>query len=495
MKITKEFTDDHQVRITTEFEADLYESYKHRAARNLTKKNKISGFRPGKAPYSMVVTQFGEETIAQEAIDLILDQEYPKVVDAAEIKPSGPGSLEQITSDEPLTCIFLVPLEPEVKLGKYKELRKTYSPEDLDEKKVDNYIYQLRRNSATIVPSTESAEEGNLVFLSLTAIDNNTADEETTKIVDNQPQQVIIPTKEEEKETEWPFKGFTRKLIGKNSGDHVEISHKFSKDHSNEQFQGKSMKFSVNLQEVKKLELPELDAEFLATLGEYENADQLREDISKRMREDLINTYNDHYFLELLDEMRSSAKIKYPPQVLDNEIEKVIERVEADLRRQSLDFETYLKVRKQSKEEFIENEARPAAIHRLERSLVMDAFAEDEGIKLDEDKMNESIRAVINEISYEGNLSELQKKMGNESFSNAVTMEAANRTLNLQIHEKLKEIATGEAKTSKSKKSSPKTTKTEKPEAFIAEVEEIADPKSSNVEKSLDTEKETGSEE
>ena len=463
MKITKEFTDDHQVRLTTEFDADLFESYKQRAARVLTKKNKIPGFRPGKAPYSIVVTQFGETRIEQEAIDLILDQEYPKVIDEAEIKPSGSGSLEEITSDNPLTCVFLVPLEPEVKLVKYKELRKEYSPDVLDDKKVDEYIYQLRRNSATIVPSTEVAKEGDLVFMNLSATDSNAEDENAAEIIKNQPQQVIIPTKNEEKETEWPFKGFTRKLIGKNSGDEFEITHKFAQDYSNEQFQGKNVIFSVNLQEVKCLELPDLDVAFLSTLGEYENSDQLREDIAKRMQEDLTNTYDDHYFLELLDAMRTTSKIEYPPQVLETEIGKVLERVEADLKRQNLDLETYLKIRKQEKEEFIDKEARPAAIHRLERSLVMDAFADAEGIKLDEDKMNESIKKVIEEISYEGNLPELQKRMGNEGFSNAVTMEAANRTLNLQIHERLKQIATGEAKPAKATKSKAKVEETTQP--------------------------------
>ena len=77
--------------------------------------------------------------------------------------------------------------------------------------------------------------------------------------------------------------------------------------------------------------------------------------------------------------------------------------------------------------------------------------------------MNASIKKVIEEISYEGNLPELQKRMGNEGFSNAVTMEAANRTLNLQIHERLKQIATGEAKPAKVTKSKAKVEKTEQP--------------------------------
>jgi len=159
---------------------------------------------------------------------------------------------------------------------------------------------------------------------------------------------------------------------------------------------------------------------------------------------DQNNSYDDKYFLELIDQIREVSTIKYPPSVLDKEVEKVIERVQSDLKRQNLDLDTYFKLRKTDKEKFIEEEAKPAAIHRLERSLVMDAFAESESLKLDEEKLKSSMTDLMGEIGADGNLPEVQKQMGNENFANAITMEAANRAMNTQIHERLKQIATGE---------------------------------------------------
>ena len=472
MKINKEFTNDHQVQITAEFDTELYDQYKHRAARKLSEKNKISGFRPGKAPYGIVLTQFGENRITQEAVDLMLEFEYPKVIDEAGIKPSGSGSLEEVKSENPPVFIFKVPLEPEVTLGSYNDLRKPYEPEKLDEKKVDDYIYQLRRNAAIIVPSKGKAIEGDLIYFTITAENKNGSEIDEKILIENQPQQVIIPSETEEKDNEWPFRGFTRKLIGKNSGDLFEISHQYAKDDPNEKFQGKSVLFKVSIQEVKCLELPELDTEFIQTLGNYENAEQLKEDINRRMTQDLTNSYNDQYFMDLIDQMRERSNIKYPPQVLENEIEKVIDRVDRDLKRQNLDLETYLKLRKTDKAKFIEEEAKPAAIHRLERSLIMDAFAEAEGIKLSDEIMDSSIKEVISELSSEGNISGLQKQMGEQRFSSAVTMEAANRALNIQIHDRLRQIATGESKPVKaSKNKSVKSKKiTPKKDDLIEEV-------------------------
>jgi trigger factor len=467
LKIDKEFTNDHQVNITAEFDTDLYEQYKRRAARKLSEKNKIAGFRPGKAPYGIVLSQFGEYRINQEAIDLMLEFEYPKVIDEAGIKPSGSGSLEEIKNENPPIFLFKIPLEPVVKLGNYKDLQKPYEPEQLEEKKVDDYIYQLRRNAATIVPSKGKAIEGDLIYFSITAEDKNRSEEDGKILIENQPQQVLIPSEVEERENEWPFRGFTRKLIGKTSGDVFEISHKYSKDDPNEIFQEKSVLFKVSIQEVKSLELPELNGEFVQTLGDYKSVEQLKDDINNRMTQDLTNAYNDRYFLDLIDQIRSKSTIKYPPQVLEQEIDKVIDRVERDLKRQNLDLETYLKLRKTDKTKFIEEEAKPAAIHRLERSLVMDAFAEAEGIKLTDEILDSSIKEVISELSEEGNIGGLQKQMGEQSFSSAVTMEAANRALNIQIHDRLKQIATGAPKPVKTRKTKPL-----KPKVEASEIEE-----------------------
>ncbi|MCJ7695771.1 MAG: hypothetical protein MUO40_10135, partial [Anaerolineaceae bacterium] len=283
MKIEKKFTNDHQVKIVAEFESDLFEQYKHRAARQLSRKTKIAGFRPGKAPYAIIINQLGEIAVTQEAVDLLLEEEYPKVIDEAEIKPSGPGSLEEIKSENPPIFSFLIPLEPEVQLGEYKDLRKDYSPESLDEKRVNDYIYQLRRNSATIVPSEKVAEEGNLVYLTISATSSSIEEGEDQNLIEDQPQQVLIPTVSEEIDTEWPFKGFTRKVIGKNANAEFEVSHKYAKTYDDEKFQGKKVTFTVKVQSIKTLELPELNGEFLKSLGEYETADQFRKDLEERM--------------------------------------------------------------------------------------------------------------------------------------------------------------------------------------------------------------------
>ena len=63
MKFEKEILIDHQAKFTVNFEPDVFEKYKNQAARKISSKTKIAGFRPGKAPYEVVRRNYGDETI------------------------------------------------------------------------------------------------------------------------------------------------------------------------------------------------------------------------------------------------------------------------------------------------------------------------------------------------------------------------------------------------------------------------------------------------
>ena len=86
MKIEKELLDDHQIKLNVEVDADPFEKAKRQAARKIAKRVKIAGFRPGKAPYNVIVRNVGEGAIVEEAMDFLIDDIYPKVIEEAILK-------------------------------------------------------------------------------------------------------------------------------------------------------------------------------------------------------------------------------------------------------------------------------------------------------------------------------------------------------------------------------------------------------------------------
>ncbi len=195
---------------------------------------------------------------------------------------------------------------------------------------------------------------------------------------------------------------------------------------------------------MKELELPEFDEEFVQTLGNYDSTDAFRSSVEEQLRKDHQEKYDDEYFNGLLDDIAKQTKMIYPPQMLEHEQEHVLEDIKSRLAKQNLEFETYLKLREMDEGKFMEEEVLPVAKERLERSLLVDALIAAEDLKLDEKKFKDQINQVMTEIFYSGNAEEMQKEMGKEEFSRAISMEGMQRTINAQLQERLKLLATGQ---------------------------------------------------
>src|SRR5512142_764489 len=96
LKFEKTVLDDHQAQVVVDVEPDRLDSAKRRAARKLAERGKIPGFRPGKAPYEVIVRYYGDAAIYEQAVDLLVDDLYPEMLKEAEIDPAAAGSLEKI---------------------------------------------------------------------------------------------------------------------------------------------------------------------------------------------------------------------------------------------------------------------------------------------------------------------------------------------------------------------------------------------------------------
>src|SRR5687768_4778451 len=126
LKIDKTIEDNHEARLVVEVEPEKMDTYKRRAARKISERGKIPGFRPGKAPYEIVVRNFGEQSILEQAIDYFVDAEYSNILKEADVEPGASGALESVDSLEPPKMTFRVPLAPEVDLGDYRSIRMPY---------------------------------------------------------------------------------------------------------------------------------------------------------------------------------------------------------------------------------------------------------------------------------------------------------------------------------------------------------------------------------
>jgi trigger factor len=101
LNIEKQYQEDHSVKLIVEVDPKQMGEYKKRAARKIASRGSIPGFRPGKAPYDVVVRTYGEGAITEQAVDLFIDAEYSNILKEADVNPGGSGTLENIESMDP----------------------------------------------------------------------------------------------------------------------------------------------------------------------------------------------------------------------------------------------------------------------------------------------------------------------------------------------------------------------------------------------------------
>jgi len=442
LKIETEILDDHQAKITVEIDADKMEGMKKRAARNIARRIKVPGFRPGKAPFQVILRQVGEAAVLEEAIDILVDDIYPKIIEEAEIKPYGPGSLQNIPSMEPPTLEFLVPLEAEVILGEYKSISKPYEPEDVTDDDVDRVLKNLQEQQAIIEPVERAAEEGDVITVNIGANRAEIEEDEEPELMPGRSIPVVIAEENNEEESkEWPFPGFSRNLIGMSVDDDGNASYTFPEDSESELFQGKSADFYWKIESVKSRDLPELDDEFAESLGEYENMEALREEILSTLKEQNIQSYNRNYDDEIIKEVIEQSEIKYPPQMLEQELNSVMENFENNLRQQGMDMKLYLKTRDMKIEE-LRDEAKPVAKDQLKQSLVLLEISKVEEFTLDQSAIAAEAKSTMDYLTQSLSSKDARKVDERNLYSSLIGNIMADRLMKRSI-EHLRNIGSG----------------------------------------------------
>jgi len=467
LKIETHPRDDHQVTMIVEIDSDQMESARHRAARRIAEKVKISGFRPGKAPYDVVRRMYGDGVINEEAVELLVDEIYPEALKESKIDPGAAGQLENIESLDPPKFIFTVPLKPSIDLGDYKSIRLQYEFTSPQESKLDEEIVNLRRMYANTETVERAIVDGDYVLLDVIGKKAKAKDDEPALVERNG---FAIVARTEEKDTEWPFPGFAAKLIDIKPGESKSFSYKYAKDFSDETLCGQNVKFEVTIKTVRGVNLPELDDEFAKKTGLGQSMVELRAKMQENLEMEARNAYEDDYYEKAIDQIKAGSTIKYPPQVIEHEIEHVLEDLEHRLKNQGVEnLENYFKMVDTTKEKFIDEQARPIAIKRLERGLVMDELARVEKVEVDNTALEAEFNNAWATLAMTDEDFAKRTKNGTKAsreIVDAVAMDAANRLLTRQVLDRIKAIATSESAVEETK-----TKKVRKPKEVASKEE------------------------
>ena len=375
MAVTTRITElpDSRVRLDAEVPSEEVESRLQRTAAQLGRELKMPGFRKGKIPAPMVIQRIGREAVLEQAVRDSLPEWYEEAIVRSGVTTVGDPKLnmEDLPSaGAPLNFSIEVGVTPKAKLGDYKGLDVGRRSPDVPDEAVDAEIDRLRDTLARLDSVERPAEEGDHLVVDFQGrvdgelFQGGEARDYMLEIGGGR----LIP-------------GFEEQLVGAQKGEERTVEVSFPDDYHAEELKGQPATFDVNVKDVKRKQLPELDDDFASEASEFETLDELRADIRHKLEHAQEHQIEDEFREAAVDAAVAGADVDLPDELVNARAEEMWERTERVLGAQGINPETYLQASGRTREEMVE-EAREDARKALARESVLAAVADAEGIEV-----------------------------------------------------------------------------------------------------------------
>ncbi len=379
LKVNTEKTGPCEYVLNVEIEQERLEQPLRQAARRLSTRRPLSGFRPGKAPYNLVERVYGKELVYDEMLNELGNELYQEALKEAQIEPYDRAGFE-IVQLEPLALKITVPTQPQVTLGDYHTIRVEPAEVVLTEEEVTEVLTEMQQDHALWVPVERGIQLGDQVVIDAIGTSANGQDVEqedlTLEITDN-----LMPAE------------FRQALLGIKPGENKEFDVDYPADFRDVDLAGRSIHFNVSVKVVKEKELPPLNDELAQSVGEFDTLDALREDIQARLLKHKEKEAKDAAVDKALDALVEQANLEYPAIAVEHELDAMLQSVTNRLSQEGFTLEGYLYTTGRTQEQY-RDELRPQAETRLKRSLALVQFAQAEGIRVEKADIDQELDQV-----------------------------------------------------------------------------------------------------
>lgn len=396
-KVQIEILDDHQAQLTVKVEDKRVQEAYQVAAQRIGKRIRIPGFRPGKAPYHVIVSQVGLEALQDEVLDTLGQEVYVEALRESGLKPYAPGSLMDYTLD-PMVLTFVVPLQPDVDLGDYRALRISFEVPDLADEFVEKAINTLRERTAILEPVDRPAEVGDLVIVDIVGNVEGTAD---VLSLDQEAVSFVVGEAADEQ-----LPGLAQQLVGLTVGEMRSFDLPIPDDEGvDEEIRGKIAHIEVTCQQVHRRELLELNDEFARSVSDFDTLEDLRGDVRKTLQATLEEAVASQYADRALEALLEGATVRFPPVMVEEEIDELIDDFEKDLKEQRLTLREYLRINNLTMED-MRGDLRSLAEDRLRTVLILARFTEQEGLTVSDEEVEDEIKTLSLSFSTEAEVAQ-----------------------------------------------------------------------------------------
>ena len=410
-KVEIEFTMDKK-----QFEEELEKAYNQNA-----KKFKVPGFRAGMVPRAIVEQTYGESVLYEFVIENTVDDAYRTAVveNNLEIVSRPELDIKQIGKDKDFIFVVNVCVKPEATVKDYKGIEVKKVSTRVTKKDVEAELEKIREKNARIVTVEDrELKNGDISIIDFEGFTDGKAFEggkaENFELTIGSGQ--FIP-------------GFEDQMIGMKVDEQRDINVKFPEEYHAKDLAGKDATFKVKLHEIKEKVLPEIDDEFAKDVSEFDNLEDYKKDLNKKIKADKENHAKMDMEQEAIDKFIEKVEVNIPEEMIDSEVDKMVEEMNANLSYQGLNIDQYLQYMGTTLDEY-KKQMRDQAQRRIKLDLGLEYVAKEEKVEVEDKDIDKKIK-------------ELAAQYGNKDDDSLLKNENARNYMKQQlVYEKTMKVIT-----------------------------------------------------
>ena len=349
------------------------------------KKLRIPGFRKGKAPRPVVDNYVGREYVLAEATEGLVNDWYPRAVDAENLRPIESPELDELDTVQPdteYTFSLEVELRPEFELDSADDIKVEVPRRDVNDADIDAQLVEIRERFASLQPVEDRGIQANdFVLLSFVGyVDGETYEgNEVDKYLYEMGRGLMPPE-------------FDEAILGLESGAEARVEFTIPDTSSNEEYVGKQAQFDVTIHEIKAKVLPEVDDAFAGEMG-FESVELMREDMRGRLGVQRLMEYDRAKEKAAREVIAARVQGDIPKAMIDNRAKSLESDFNARLRDQGMTLEQYAGMTGLTQEAF-QSELAADAEQLVREDLALEALFRKLGFEVSDADLEEELKDI-----------------------------------------------------------------------------------------------------
>jgi len=347
--------------------------------KDLGKKAKIKGFRPGKVPRAILERYF-KDYVKAEVIQKLIQDTYPQALSETDLQPVSPPVIDpgEFEDGKSFQYSAVIEVKPDIKLEGYTGLKIEGKKEGVKDEEVEERLKALQNLHANLktISEVRPIQAGDYVIIDYEArlggkpLEGGKAIDFTLEVGSGQ----FIPALEE-------------KLIGLKPEEEKEMEVSFPQDYGYQKWAGKTISFHVKIKEIKEKILPPLDDEFAKDLGDYSSFEELKAKLKGEIEKEKELTLERQLKDQLVDQLLEANSFEVPESLVEEQAKTMVSDTKLRLAAQGVVLKN-LGV----SEEKLQEDYKAMAQKQVRTFLILDKIAGQEGIAVTDEETENRLK-------------------------------------------------------------------------------------------------------